>query len=336
MSRSSAKNWGVTVYPVDQHLLRDGTGTTAQGSSSLETRPTGSHGTATTANQADLWRPVLRAPLTFLAGQQEICPETGRMHWQLFAQCGTKRISRRQVQHALEAPRCHCRPMYQHSSPQALWDYATKSRSRIPNGSSVEEGSFQSTASGTRTDYESAVMIASTGATDLELLTTLPAMLYLQYGRRLGQIRDMVREANAPSWRGMPVVWVYWGQTGMGKSRKVREMAPGVYSVPIPSGDRMWFPNYRHEPDILFDDFTGGACKLRILLQILDGYKLQVEYKGGHQVAGWNRVFITCNEDPRKSWYNKLRYEKGDEVLDPLWRRINESGGGIVHFDGIR
>lgn len=59
-----------------------------------------------------------------------------------------------------------------------------------------------------------------------------------------------------------------------------------------------------------------------MLLNILDGYPLHVEIKGGFVPAEWERVVITANEPP-DSWY-----QRGFPA--PLQRRITR----IIHMTG--
>lgn len=198
-------------------------------------------------------------------------------------------------------------------------------------------GTFRVTHAGSRTDWTLALKRAREGATDVMLMDELPAHSWLQMGRRLGEARSIQSAAQAETtWTGKPEIWVLWGDTRTGKSRLARAMAAeegwSLYKVPNPDGGRIWFPNYAGEECILLDDFRCGWCSLSYLFDLLDGYPIQVQNKGGFVQKKWTKVIITCNDNPKVAWYYKLKTEKGDHVVDPIWGRINEGAGRIMHF----
>lgn len=119
---------------------------------------------------------------------------------------------------------------------------------------------------------------------------------------------------------------VLTGAAGTGKTRKVHEEAPRVFTVNCE--DSFPFDGYDGETEILIDDFYGGM-KYNFLLRVLDGHQLRVNTKGGHRFARWTKVFITSN-DPPGTWYQR-------GLTPALARRIsyvtefrNEVGGNTV------
>lgn len=118
-------------------------------------------------------------------------------------------------------------------------------------------------------------------------------------------------------------VIVYYGLTGVGKSRKVREQEEDLYVVPEPSAKTIWwFDGYTGQEAVLFDDFYGGM-KYNYLLQITDRYGMQVPVKGGFTWWCPLRIYFTSNESP-ELWYKKFdnsalmrRITKKEEVLKP-------------------
>ncbi len=97
-------------------------------------------------------------------------------------------------------------------------------------------------------------------------------------------------------------VEVYWGDAGSGKSSTCYKLDPGLYKLPPPSsGGTIWFDGYAGESTLLLDDFYGGI-KYSYLLQLLDGYAMHLQIKGGFVYKNWTRVLITSNQHPRH-WY---------------------------------
>lgn len=115
-------------------------------------------------------------------------------------------------------------------------------------------------------------------------------------------------------------VYVYWGLTGSGKTRKVYdESKEAVYCH---SGDR-WFDGYNGQSNVLFDDFEGqtSGITFRKWLQLCDRYPMQVPVKGGFVNFAPKKIFFTSNVSP-KEWYKEEDYA-------PMRRRIHL----ILHFD---
>jgi len=138
-------------------------------------------------------------------------------------------------------------------------------------------------------------------------------MLVLRYPRGIDRIAATLR-APTDRWFNTTVA-VYWGPPGCGKSRKCREIDPDLYSVhPSTEGNTVWFDGYQYEPTILFDDFYGGI-KYEYLLQLLDGYPMRVQIKGGFVQRAWTRVLFTSNRRPIE-WYGG--------TAAALMRRITE------------
>lgn len=110
-------------------------------------------------------------------------------------------------------------------------------------------------------------------------------------------------------------VIVIWGTPGTGKSKLARQIDPKLYNVPEPVNGTLWLDGYHDQETILLDDFYGWI-KYHYLLQVCDGYPLQVPIKGGFAHRKWKRVIITSNKPPEQ-WYNR-------EEINALSRRITE------------
>jgi len=122
-------------------------------------------------------------------------------------------------------------------------------------------------------------------------------------------------------------ILVYWGPSGVGKSRWVLEECVNKgyspYRVQLPSDNKSknWFQGYDGQDTLWIDDYCGGY-NLNFFLSMLDGFKnTQLEYKGGFSVPNYKRVFITSNKAPEE-WYPKS-YLNNPYQLDAVLRRIN-------------
>ena len=111
-------------------------------------------------------------------------------------------------------------------------------------------------------------------------------------------------------------VYVYWGESGTGKSTMAQQMAPNAYWK---TNDEYW-DGYNGEEDVIIDDFYGWI-RYDIMLRLLDRYPMDVNARYGHRRLAAKRMFITSNKRP-EDWYPNIIDKK------PLLRRIEH----IVHY----
>lgn len=125
--------------------------------------------------------------------------------------------------------------------------------------------------------------------------------LHIKYYKGARQlIEDQMSEPD--DWVDVEVIALI-GKCGVGKSKKAREIDRNLYSVPQPeNGGTLWFDNYKNQETILFDDFKGNWCSYTKMLQLLDGYPMLLQTKGGFTKKRWKRVIITSNFHPN-DWY---------------------------------
>lgn len=115
-------------------------------------------------------------------------------------------------------------------------------------------------------------------------------------------------------------VFVYWGKTATGKSRRAWEEA-GRDAFPKDPRSK-WWCGYRDQEHVVIDEFRGDIG-INHFLRWLDRYPVVVEVKGGAVPLKAKKVWITSNLDPR-SWYPDL----DSDTLDAMLRRLK-----ITHFN---
>lgn len=212
--------------------------------------------------------------------------------------------------------------------------YCTKEDTRI-------EGPFflgKRTSQGKRSDLEDVVEKIATGATIFQLAEECPKQV-IKYSRGIEQLLRLKNYNKFKnSFRTVEVV-VHWGKTGTGKTHSVyeSEKPENIYRQSIRTGRQIWFDNYNYESVLLIDEFTPGDIALGELNQLLDKYPYQVSTKGSGTMAGWTKVYITSNFDPR-GWYRNANEEHRLALLRRLTRiirfddieRRNEENKGVV------
>lgn len=241
--------------------------------------------------------------------------ENGTPHWQ-----GAVFFSKNKRFNAVKRimPEAHWEVM-RGSAKQAI-DYCQKADTRTDGPWEMGEAPLHR---GKRTDLISLHESVMNGDSIDDIMDTHGHTI-MKVPRGYTLIANHYQMKNIPSFRILSVS-VYWGPTGVGKTRRVHEEAPDVYVV----DNYPWYDGYTNQDAICLDDFY-GSIPCHVLLRLLDGYKLQLPIKGGFTSANWTKVFITSNCPPDE-WYSKLSTYNGigsrvssipDEVRAAMMRRI--------------
>lgn len=99
--------------------------------------------------------------------QAEICPSTGKLHWQGYAEF-SEGISRKTFKERLGFNWIHCKPRYAKSTRKACITYCTKDSSRCPDTEPFFFGSEKQ--QGHRSDLDDMVDLICTGSTLKDVL----------------------------------------------------------------------------------------------------------------------------------------------------------------------
>lgn len=138
--------------------------------------------------------------------------------------------------------------------------------------------------------------------------------LYLKYHRGIeNYFSSRIRHReNKP-----PRIFIFWGESGSGKSSKAFEMFPNAYRKMVDN----WWQEYSGETEILFDDFYGWM-KFDEILRICDRYRHKVQYKGGGCPLTADTLIFTSNV----WWEDWWDWEKVRGRKEAFARRVAEFG----------
>lgn len=111
--------------------------------------------------------------------------------------------------------------------------------------------------------------------------------------------------------RKVEVIYVE-GETGSGKTRGAYTRYKDVFRASV--SDRTSFPfnGYHGERVLLLDELRPNQFKPAELFQILDGYPMTVDIKGGKFPAMWTTVLITTAM-PMDDWYRSKDDQQGQD-----------------------
>lgn len=195
-------------------------------------------------------------------------------------------------------------------------DYCMKEDSRLDGP--FEAGEWRNVGQGQRVDLGAATdtLISSK---DLGETARAHPREWVRYHRGFESLFTRLQ----PRRTEPPEVFLFYGGTGTGKTRKAFEEDPLLYRK---APDTKWFDGYESQQTLLLDDFSGASSKMSLnyVLQLLDRYHLDVEIKGGYRPLLATSIIITTNNHPRL-WYD---YARREEQYNALARRFT----GVFYF----
>jgi len=124
--------------------------------------------------------------------------------------------------------------------------------------------------------------------------------------RHYGSIKRIRVDNCVPIFRDGINVRVYWGKSGVGKTRRAwHEAGDDVY---IKNPNTKWWDGYRGQKRVIIDEFV-GRVDLSYLLVWLDRYPCMAEVKGFSVPLEAEEFWITSNVNP-EDWYQDINTEQ--------------------------
>jgi len=247
----------------------------------------------------DDYEPPESLPVSFnwIVGQLEIGESTGYEHWQIC--CATKKKTTPAGCSKFFGGRAHC----ELSRSEHAAEYCRKSDTAVP-GTQFEFGS-KPIRRNSAIDWESVWTAAKSGD-----LCAIPANVRVVSYRTL---RAIASDHDRPVGAVRECV-VYWGSTGVGKSRRAWDES-GLDAYCKDPRSKFWC-GYQGQQSVIIDEFRGGI-DVAHLLRWLDRYPCRVEIKGSSVPLCATKYWITSNLSP-DDWYKEIDYE----TLEALKRRM--------------
>uniref|UniRef100_A0A345MQF6 Replication-associated protein n=1 Tax=Cressdnaviricota sp. TaxID=2748378 RepID=A0A345MQF6_9VIRU len=246
----------------------------------------------------------LPSSLVWICGQKEAGGTSGYLHWQ-FCCAFAKKASLATVR-GLFGRSVHA----ELSRSELASVYCTKEESRVEG---PWEWGCKPIRRNAKTDWEQVWNACKSGDLD-----AIPASIRVVSYRTIRAIASdfspcpgMVRE-----------VFVFWGPTGTGKSRRAWDEG-GVDSYPKDPRSKFW-DGYGDQQNVIMDEFRGmmkltiGGIDIAHLLRWFDRYPCRVEVKGSSRPLVATKIWITSNLNP-EMWYPELDYSTQQALI----RRLN-------------
>nr|USZ80622.1 replication-associated protein [Sichuan tick-associated circovirus 5] len=248
--------------------------------------------------------PFLPPNVKYIKGQLEQGANTGYLHWQLIIHFSQKKTL--QYVKLIFGDTIHAEA----TKSKAAEDYVWKDESAI-QGTRFVLGE-PSLKRNSEKDWDLIVKHARDGSFE-----HIPGDVLVRCYGNLKKIRvDSLKPESIER-----EVYVYWGTTGAGKSKRAWEEAT-FDAYPKDPNTKFW-DGYNGQENIVIDEFR-GFISISHLLRWLDRYPVIVEVKGSSCVFKGRRIWITSNLSPEE-WYKDLDHE----TFLALRRRFTN----VIHFN---
>lgn len=244
-----------------------------------------------------LFIPYLPPNADYISGQLESGSQTGYTHWQLLV-CFKSKLRLAGVK-SIFGSECHAEP----SRSDAAREYVHKEDTRI-EGTQFTLGQYPFRRNNSK-DWDEIYQAAAAGRLD-----DIPADVRLIHYNSIRRIH----QDNLQPIGIIKRVQVFWGPTGVGKSRRAWDEA-SLQAYPKDPRTKFW-DGYSGQENVVIDEFRGGI-DISHLLRWLDRYPTIVEIKGSSTVLRARNIWITSNLEPAR-WYPDL----DNDTLAALMRRL--------------
>lgn len=199
---------------------------------------------------------------------------------------------------------------------EGKWEKDKKKETNLPD-TREENGEMPVERQGARTDLADLYDMIKAGMSNFEILELCPE--YLLNIEKVERVRQIVREEKYKNtFREMEVCYIT-GATGTGKTRGVMEQY-GYENVFRITDYAHPFDSYKGQDVIIFEEFR-SSLKIQDMLNLLDGYPLELPCRYSNKIACYRKIFIITNIDLDEQ-YESVQ-EEYPETWNAFLRRIH-------------
>lgn len=249
--------------------------------------------------------------IDYAKGQQEICPTTGREHWQWIMHTKKKMTATAVHEIVGDGDVCWVIGMTKNNAD----NYVHKDDTKVP-GTEFEFG---------MRPFDNTSAVEWREQLDLFRANNFEAMnprVFITHARSFSYASSLMIQPTS----GPKEVYIFQGAPGTGKSRAVweRECGPDTYDTNklYVISNNKWWDGYRGQEAVLFDEYM-GQWSIDWLLKIMDRYPVTVEVKGSSVGLRAKRLYFTSNV-LWEQWYTIGQNGVNGDHIEAIRRRITE------------
>lgn len=245
----------------------------------------------------------------YLCFSPEVCPETGKKHWQGYFYLKndmTLRAIKKKI-----ADKWHFTKASGTAKENFTYcggaDYSKDGKVKCKNELFEEFGTIPQ--QGKRNDLDALADEIKKGKLVDDIVLENPTA-YHQYGRTLEKIQSVVNSRKFRMLEEMPDVTWYHGGTGVGKSHKAFENYNPLDTYTLNVEDNGFWEGYNGQKRIIINEFR-GQMPFAALLQLCDKWPYDVKKKGCATVPCMaDTIIITSCKTPQNIYKHSLDDEE--------------------------
>lgn len=260
----------------------------------------------------DEWKNIELENIEYICYQEECCPSTGKLHIQGYLEYKTS-TTMNKIKKVLGDNTIHLE--IRKGKKNQARDYCLKDESKTKPF--VELGNVKSITEckqGKRNDIGDIYNMIKNNCSEDDI-KEYDFAAYCKYYKCFKSCINDVKNKLSGTFNNIEVN-VLIGNAGLGKTSYIYDKhgAENCYALQKGNNDNLWFDGYHGQDVLIIDDFYGNI-KYGTMLNLIDGYKMKLEIKGGVTYSDWKYIYITSNQSPDK-WYKQ-------GLTSALKRRIN-------------
>lgn len=246
-----------------------------------------------TVNNPGAWRPLWQpTEMAYLCYEIER-GEQGTEHVQGYVRFKTRKAF--STAKHLIANEAHLEPAK--GTEEQNKEYCSKEK----NGTFTEHGEYKPTEGakrqGQRSDLEVALKKLKEGTPKRQVFAEHPNLL-VKYPSGMEKAAEILM-GPVPTQRDVHVT-ILWGETGTGKSHRVRTAFPDAYCcVPEPVGT---FDNYSGQSVVIMDEFDPVNMPVHVWNCLADKWAYEIKCRYANKQARWTHLIVCSNWNPM-TWY---------------------------------
>lgn len=256
---------------------------------------------------------VMDGQIRYLCYAPELCPTTGKHHWQTYIYFNNQKTIKQAVKYiGCGVDIARGTPLENKTYIQGPYDKDNKHK---PYNTEFKEfGDLP--RQGVQRDVEALCKDIANGRT-IESIVLEDPYAYHMYSKTLLYTQKVISGKNRYI-KDVEVLW-YHGPTGTGKTYKAFTENPEAVFIKYTGN---FFTDWYDAKTVILDDYR-GEIPYNELLRFLDKYRNtnEVNIKYGSKYVDLDKIIITCSMPPEKCY---PRQNEKDDSINQLLRRITK------------